>query len=78
LFLATYPTNTINSGLTIAIEKLYEVVLIIDLFDIKKVSLIVKYDSTFFENSSTIMPTNYSALEFQFGSNDNVQKFTVK
>ena len=52
--------------------------LIVDLFDIKKVSLIVKYDSTFFENSSTIMPTNYSALEFQFGSNDNVQKFTVK
>jgi hypothetical protein len=78
LFLNSGSTSTVDCGLSIVTGKWYNVVLIVNLFDLQRVELIVNYDSVFIEKSSNIISTDSSALEFQFGTPTNDQIFIVK
>ena len=65
IFLFVYPSNTIDSGVTITVGEWVDVVIIVNLFDIQKVEFIIQYNSIFKEISSSIgSAKHFSSLNF--------------
>ena len=71
LFLFAYPSNHVDCGINVEVGKWYWIVLIVNLFDILKAEVIIRYDSVFIEKSSSMTFSVFSMLNFQFGHSVN-------